>query len=65
MPFNFLVLKHEALRIRDRIQEICHSEDAKTRLPTFAADNSWIQAFVLRKGLHSVRIYVCAGQQQG
>lgn len=58
MSLVFLFLRHESFLIRDIILQVCELKDTKTRLSAFAASNSWIQAFILRKGLRSVRFHV-------
>ena len=58
MPLTVLVLKHEALRIRDKLLKTAYAEDTRKGLSTFAASNSWVQAFVSRKRLRSVRLHV-------
>ena len=57
MPLTVLVLKHEALRISDKLLKTAYAEDTRKRLSNFAASNSWVQAFISRKGLRSVRLH--------
>ena len=61
MPISILILKHEALRIRDKIIQGEASQDTKEKLSAFCGRNSWLQAFIWRKALRSVRINGEAG----